>query len=79
MDWVQFILFMVAMLGVFWTMKSDIQQNRSESAADRRDMLQLMRGIQDEMKDFHGRLERLDAEFKSHVLYGHRIEKRDEK
>lgn len=27
-----------------------------------------LRGIQQEMRDFHGRLERMDAEFKAHVL-----------
>jgi len=27
--------------------------------------------IQKEMKDFHGRLERQDAEFKSHLLHAH--------
>ena len=28
-----------------------------------------LRGIQQEMKDFHGRLEKQDAEFKSHMKY----------
>lgn len=56
MDWIQFTLFMVAVFGVLWTLKSDIQTNRSEAAADRRDILQLIRAIQEEIKDFHGRL-----------------------
>lgn len=56
MDWAQFIIFAIGVFGLFWSQKSDIQQNRSEAAADRRDMLQLMRDIQTEMKDFHGRL-----------------------
>ena len=56
MDWTQFVLLLIALIGMFASQKSDIQQNRSEAAADRRDMLQLMRNIQDEMKDFHGRL-----------------------
>ena len=42
--------------------------NRSEANADRRDMMNLISAIKDEMKDFHGRLEKLDAEFKSHLL-----------
>ena len=56
MDWIQFILLMIAMLGVMWSIKSDIQQNRAEAAADRRDILQIIRSIQEEIKDFHGRL-----------------------
>lgn len=27
--------------------------------------------IQQEMKDFHGRLERIDADFKNHLMYHH--------
>lgn len=64
MDWVQFILFMLAMIGIFFSLKSDINTNRSEAAADRRDMLQLMRAIQEEIKDFHGRLCELESEKK---------------
>jgi hypothetical protein len=36
--------------------------NRSESRADIRTMMNMMH-------DFHGRLERQDAEFKSHIRY----------
>lgn len=35
---------------------SDRRQWHDEASADRRDMLGLMRGIQDEMRDFHSRL-----------------------
>lgn len=56
MDWIQFILFLVSVGGMFAWLRSDIALNRSEAAADRRDMLQILRAIQDEMKDFHGRL-----------------------
>lgn len=31
-------------------------------------MREELRGIQQEMKDFHGKLERQDAEFKAHLL-----------
>ena len=30
-----------------------------------------LRGIQEEIKDFHGRLERQDADFKAHMLHLH--------
>jgi hypothetical protein len=56
MDWVQFALFLISIGGMFAWLRADIALNRSESSADRRDLLSLMRQIQEEMKDFHGRL-----------------------
>lgn len=56
MDWIQFILFMLGMGGMFAWLRSDIALNRTESSADRRDLLSIIREIQQEMKDFHGRL-----------------------
>ena len=56
MDWVQFAILILTVGGLFWSQKQDINLNRAEAAADRRDMLQLMRDIQEEIKDFHGRL-----------------------
>lgn len=64
MDWTQFFGFILTIGGLFlW--------NRSESNSDRRDMMTMIRSIQEEMKDFHGRMERQDAEFKC------RMEKQD--
>jgi hypothetical protein len=56
MDWIQFAIFLSAMAGMFSWLRSDILMQRSESSADRRDILSLIRQIQEEMKDFHGRL-----------------------
>jgi len=56
MDWVQFALLLISIGGMFTWLRADIALNRSESAADRRDILQLIRSIQEEIKDFHGRL-----------------------
>jgi hypothetical protein len=53
MDWIQFTIFFLGN-GVF-TMTLWLW-NRSESNADRRDMMNLMREMKDEMKDFHARL-----------------------
>lgn len=49
MDWIQFVIFMAGIVGLFFW-------NRSEANSDRRDILALLKGIQDEIKDFHGRL-----------------------
>ena len=43
-------------IGLFSWLKSDIDLNRAEASADRRDLLQIMREIRKDMKDFHGRL-----------------------
>jgi hypothetical protein len=56
MDWAQFLLFIIAFVGLFtW--------NRTESRADARHMdaklestRELVRAIYDESKDFHNRL-----------------------
>lgn len=45
--------------------------SRSENRSDMRMMMDLLKGIDKEMKDFHGRLERQDAEFKAHLVYEH--------
>jgi hypothetical protein len=36
-----------------------------------RQILGMIDAIQKEIKDFHGRLERQDAEFKSHLMFYH--------
>ena len=83
MDWTQVLALMgavfVANMGVIiplflWT-RSEANSDRREYANERRDILQIIRILQseikDELKDFHGRLERQDAEFKSHILNLH--------
>lgn len=64
MEWTQFIIFFSGIAGLFFW-------NRSESRADSRQMLSIIQSIQTEMKDFHGRLEKQDAEFKAHMMYEH--------
>lgn len=56
MDWIQFSIFIATIIGLVWSLRSDIQQNRAEAASDRRDILQLIGSIQEEIKDFHARL-----------------------
>ena len=60
MDWTQVLTIVGANIGIFLWLRSessaDRRQMQQESAADRRDILQLIREIKEEMKDFHGRL-----------------------
>lgn len=51
-----FLTMFGTMLALFLWNRSESNADRREAAADRRDILQLIRGIQDEMKDFHARL-----------------------
>lgn len=72
MDWGQFAILLGTLAGVFFW-------NRTETRADQRQIISLIQGIQgqinaiqQEMKDFHGRLERQDAEFKAHLMHYHK-------
>ena len=56
MPWEQFAILFITILGMFFWLKQDSNYYRAEASADRRDILQLIRGIQEEIKDFHGRL-----------------------
>ncbi len=71
MEWVQVLTIIGSTLGMVLWVRSESNADRREAAADRRDILQLIRKIDDEMKDFHGKLERQDAEFKAHLMYHH--------
>lgn len=49
MEWSQVIVMLIGMIGLFaW--------NRAEGRADNRQLMSLIKEIQNEMKDFHGRL-----------------------
>ena len=68
MDWAEvfaiigaiFIANCGVMIPMFLWIRSEANSDRREAAAersaDRKDILQLIRNIQEEMKDFHGRL-----------------------
>lgn len=53
MDWIQFTIFFLGNAVFTMTLW---QWNLSEANADRRDMMNLLREMKDEMKDFHARL-----------------------
>ncbi len=67
MDWMQFAIFLLTIGAIYWSTRSDLNALRAEASADRRDILQLVRSIEQECrsfqaamvqesKDFHGRL-----------------------
>lgn len=60
MDWTQVLVIIGANLGVmmpmFFWLRSESNADRREHAADRRDILQMIREMKEEMKDFHGRM-----------------------
>jgi galactokinase/mevalonate kinase-like predicted kinase len=75
MDWTQVFTIIGANVVLFFWLRTessaDRRQMQQEAAADRRDLLQIIREIKEEAKDFHGRLERNDAEFKAHLMHLH--------
>lgn len=44
------------MIGLFVMNRNDMISYRNDASADRRDLLQISRNIQQEIKEFHGRL-----------------------
>lgn len=63
MDWIQFILFIIALTGMYFSLKSDANRDRESAKEDRREMLNIMRSHEKEMKDFHGRLCTLEERY----------------
>ncbi len=53
MDWTQFATFLIG--NMIFTLTLWLW-NRSETSADRRDIIKILIEMKDEMKDFHGRL-----------------------
>lgn len=51
--------------------RADVRNTDSKLELYRQQTNAMIRAIHDEIKDFHGRLERQDAEFKSHLIFCH--------
>jgi hypothetical protein len=71
MDWTQILTVFAVIatnLGTIITLYCQMDKKMDEH---RRETTAILMSIQQEMKDFHGRLERQDAEFKAHMIYHH--------
>lgn len=72
MSWIQILVIAFGnvawMLPVFFWVRSesraDARHFENETKELRRELIDVMRSIDAEMRDFHGRLERQDAEFR---------------
>lgn len=71
MEWTQFIILLLTLAGLFFWNRSEANDDRRHMDAKLEASLQTMnanvQAIQAEIKDFHGRLERQDAEFKTRL------------
>lgn len=65
MDWIQVIVILCANFGVIIPL---FLHSDSKMEAHRKETGEILKAIQQEMKDFHGRLERQDAEFRTRLL-----------
>jgi hypothetical protein len=79
MDWTQVFTIvganLVLMLAGIGTTVTLFLWSRSEARHDQAQIRDLIKEIQNEMKDFHGKMQKLDAEFKSHLMYEHNNKK----
>ena len=48
MDWTQFVLFLVNLAGMFYSIKADARDDRQRACEDRREIVNLMRTSQQE-------------------------------
>lgn len=56
MDWIQVLVIIGSQLAMWLWLRTEASADRREARDDRREITQLIFQIQQEMKDFHGRL-----------------------
>ena len=73
MDWCQFIIFCVGVLGMFFWNRSESRADHRESRTEMRALeawtKEMLMAIQQEMKDFHGRLCALEEKGKKEITW----------
>lgn len=79
MDWTQVLTIVGSNLALFlWARTesgSDRRQLETIINADRKDMLEILREMKEEMKEFHTKLALQDLEFKNHITAQHKEKK----
>ena len=56
MDWMQVVFLFLGNVALIGWLRADIKEVRAVQSEDRKEILLIIREIQQEMKDFHGRL-----------------------
>ena len=74
-SWIQRASLFMANAGlIIWfraEARSDWRHLDNKIDANQKETNQIIKAIQEEMKEFHGKLERQDAEFKAHMMSNH--------
>lgn len=74
-DWVPVLSVIISNAALFFWSRSESRQDArhldQKIELIRSETNEMIQAIHQEMKDFHGRLERMDAEFKAHILHNH--------
>ncbi len=71
MDWMQFIIFFVGIVGLFFWNRTERRTDSRYMDSKLEAMRNLMIAIHVEMNDFHGKLKKQDIDFKAHMKYNH--------
>lgn len=56
MDWTQVIFLFLGNVALIGWLRADIKEVREVQSEDRKELLSILRSMQEEQKDFHGRL-----------------------
>lgn len=63
MDWIQFSLFILALSGMYFFLKSDSKEGQKKTSEDRKEIIAIMRSQEKDSRDFHGRLCALEEKY----------------
>lgn len=58
MEWMQFFIMIMSIIGMYWNLDRKIDENRKETN-------NILKAIQEEIKEFHGRLCALEEKIRS--------------
>lgn len=70
-QWQQMIELIVVMMTILGSTIPLFIQTDNKLESNRQETNALIKSIQADIRDFHVRLEKIDAEYKSHIIYEH--------